>query len=172
MLIFSKLFKTMKKLKLWVFAGFLLFINNSCKEPNIPIKEEEEVQSFLRDIRAVYFDNLNFDSKEIRASTPQFIENFEKTYHKLEQEHSQGKFTSFNDLENFQLAGMYYSFYLLAIGGTYSDKDLTFQEINGTRQVGLYSKLPATAFDFEQKELEAMMERAKYVSHKSRKGEK
>lgn len=167
MLIFSKLFKTMKKLKLWVFAGFLLFINNSCKEPNIPIKEEEEVQSFLRDIRAVYFDNLNFDSKEIRASTPQFIENFEKTYHKLEQEHSQGKFTSFNDLENFQLAGMYYSFYLLAIGGTYSDKDLTFNEINGTRQVGLYSKLPATAFDFEQKELEAMMERAKYVSHKS-----
>ena len=159
----------MQKLKFWAFIGFLFLINSSCKEPvDVQIKEQpEEVQSFLRDIRPVYFDNLNFDSKEIRSSTPQFIENFEKTYHKLEQEHQQGKFKSPSDLEYFQLAGMYYSFYLLAIGGTYSDKDLSFKEINGNRSVGLYSKLPATSYDFEQKELEAMMERAKYVSHKS-----
>jgi hypothetical protein len=158
----------MKKLKLWAFLGCLFLINNSCQEPNIETKEkEEETQSFLRDIRAVYFENLNFDSPKIRASTPQFIENFEKTYRKLEKEHSEGKFTSPSDLENFQLAGMYYSFYLLAIGGTYSDKDLTFNNINGSRPVGLYSKLPANSYDFEQKELEAMMERARYVSHKS-----
>ena len=156
----------MQKLKFWALFGLLLLISNACKEPNIESKEEE-VQSFLRDIRAVYFDNLNFDSKEIRASIPQFMENFEKTYRQLEQEHTKGKYTSFNDLENFQLAGMYYSFYLLALGGTYSDKDLTFREIQGNRSVGLYSKLPINTFDFEQRELEAMMERAKNVANKS-----
>jgi hypothetical protein len=158
----------MKKLKLWAFLGLIFAISNSCQEPNIETKEkQEETQSFLRDIRAVYFENLNFDSPEIKASTPQFIENFEKTYIKLEKEYAAGKFTSFNDLENFQLAGMYYSFYLLAVGGTYSDKDLSFKDINGNRPVGLYSKLPANSFNFEQKEVEALMERARVVSHEA-----
>ena len=62
---------------------------------------------------------------------------------------------------------MYYSFYLLAVTGNYLDGNITFDDINGDRQTGYYSQLPATSPDFEQQELEALMERASSVAFRA-----
>ena len=119
--------------------------------------------SFLSDIRPLYFDNLNFESAIVRSETADFMVNLAETYTALEKDYKAGMFTGEDDLENMRLAGMYYSFYLLAITGNYLDGNLTFGEINGGREVGYYSGLPATSPDFEQQEMEALMVRAKDV---------
>lgn len=128
---------------------------------------DSEVPSFLSEIRPVYFDNLNFGSEVVRSQTADFLLDLAKSYNKLEEEYEAGVFVDDVNLEYMRLAGMYYSFYLLAVTGNYLDGNLTFDDINGGRQIGYYSQLPATAPDFEQKELEALMDRASSVGFRA-----
>jgi len=148
--------KNILRLLPFVIALPMLFV--ACEKD----KDDTDI-SFLSDIRPLYFDNLNFESAIVRSETADFMVSLAETYTELEKEYEAGMFTGEEDLENMRLAGMYYSFYLLAITGNYLDGNLTFDEINGGREQGYYSGLPATAPDFEQQEMEALMIRAKDV---------
>ena len=119
---------------------------------------------FLSEIRPEFFENLNFLSEAVVANIPTFRENLAKTYEGLEEQYHNGEFKSGRDLEYMRLSGMYYAFYLLALGSNYNDRNLTFENIMGSPKVGYYSNLPASTLDFEQKELEAMMEEAARVA--------
>ena len=144
----------------WV--GFYLFLIHACA---VEKKEEIEPNFFLSEIRPDYFDNLDFELPEVRANVINFLPEFKYTFDQLEQEYEEGAFVSQQDLEFYRLAGMYYEFYLLAVTGTYLDDNLTFEEINGERKVGLYSGLSVDNADYEQLEMEAMMERAAEVGN-------
>ncbi len=119
-----------------------------------------EVRSFLSDIRANYFQNLNYESDKVVAAIPSFLEDFKQTYDKLEQEYKAGVFSSSEDLEYMRLAQLYYSFYIIGVTGSYLDGNMEFEEIFGNRETGLFSGIPSDAPDYQQKEIEAMMQRA------------
>lgn len=127
-------------------------------------EQVEEGLYFLSEIRPDFFENLNFLSKEVVDNIPTFRENLAETYTRLEAQYHQGEFKTTSDLEYMRLTGMYYAFYLLALGGNYNDLNLTFENIMGSPKVGYYSKLPDSTPDFEQKELEAMMSEASRVA--------
>ncbi|MEM9824681.1 MAG: hypothetical protein AAF985_26575 [Bacteroidota bacterium] len=128
---------------------------------------DPEVPSFLSEIRPIYFENLNFESEVIRSQTSDFLLDLAASYNQLETEYEAGVFVDDINLEYMRLAGMYYSFYLLAVTGNYLDGNLSFEDINGGRQTGYYSNLPATTPDFQQQELEALMERASRVAFRA-----
>lgn len=152
----------MKKLVIISMAGVLLLSwFSSCETTD---DQEDQDLFFLSDIRPDYFENLNFLSETVVANIPRFRENLAKTYMELETEYDKGRFTSESDLEYMRLAGMYYSFYLLALGGNYNDRNLTFENIMGSPSEGYYSGLSSSDTDFEQKELEAMMKEASRVA--------
>lgn len=144
----------------WICVCYLAFMTSSC-ENNVADKEEEVY--FLRDIRPLFFENLNFESKAVIAEIPAFLRQLAQSYTKSEAEYRAGVFKSAADFENMRLIGMYYCFYLLALGGNYMDGNLTFADIQGAHQTGLFSEKPTTTPDFEKIELNAMMLRAQQV---------
>jgi hypothetical protein len=156
----------MNKIKLFTAITLVIVCGNACKETEV-VQPREEVLSFLGDIRPTFFDKTNFDSKKVIAETPAFIEDFTKTYNRLEEQYKAGEFKSHIELEDMQLAGMYYSFYIIGVCATYMEKDITFQEIIGNRKEGLFSGLPISSINFEEKEMDAMIERARFVSKQS-----
>jgi len=145
-----------------LFLSIIINLLNSCSSENKNL--DETTTPFLSEIRPKYFENLNFNSNEVVTEIPIFLEDFKNTYEKLEKEFQSGLFTSSEDLDKMRLSGMYYSFYLLALTGNYLDGYLSFNDINGNRETGLYSGLPSNINDFEQKELESMMDVAYEVS--------
>lgn len=144
-----------------LFCVTFLFI--TCK--NEDIIESTKPAYFLSEIRPEYFDNLNFESEEVVADISTFLQNFHDVFIELEAQYEQNEFTTEGDLEYMRLTGMYYSFYMLALTGNYLDDHITFEDINGDRTVGLFSKLPYTADNFAQLELEAMMDEAVRISY-------
>jgi hypothetical protein len=156
----------MNRIKLFTAIALVIVCSNACKETEV-MPPKEEVLSFLGDIRPTFFEKTNFDSKKVVAETPAFIENFTKTYNRLEEQYKAGEFKSHEELEDMQLAGMYYSFYLIGICATYMEGDITFQEIIGNRKEGLFSGLPISSINVEKEELNAMIERARVVSKQS-----
>ena len=152
----------MKKSILLVLIGVApLLFYVQCEESEELIDDD---LYFLSEIRPDFFENLNFLSDAVIANIPTFRENLAKTYERLEEQYNKGEFETETDLEYMRLIGMYYSFYLLALGGNYNDHNLTFENIMGSPGVGYYSKLPSSTPNFEQKELEAMMEEASRVA--------
>ncbi|MBE7172500.1 MAG: hypothetical protein INR73_18085 [Williamsia sp.] len=144
-----------------VVAGVLLF--DYCTKHDT-IENSEAASYFLSDVRPRFFDNLNFESPQVIANIPSFLKEITQTYSKLEKDYRGGIFKSSSDLENMRLMGMYYSFYLLALTGNYLDGNIRFADIVGKQERGLYTSLSATEPGFEQKELEAMMEKARTAS--------
>jgi len=120
-------------------------------------------KKFLSEIRPVFFDNLDFTSQKIASEIPTFLGDLKKAFDGIEEEYNAGKFESVSDLENMRLFSQYFSFYMLGLTGTYLDGGLTFEQIHGGKQKGLFSGLNANTSDFEQKEMEAMMKRAEEV---------
>jgi len=139
---------------------YIAFIAGSCENNAV----DEKKVYFLSDIRPQFFENLNFESKTVLAEIPFFLRQLTKSYTELESEYQAGMFKSTADLENMRLIGMYYSFYLLALGGNYMDGNLTFADIQGDNSTGLFSKASNSTPGFEKQELNAMMLRAQQVA--------
>lgn len=139
----------------------LLFGVYSCNDSDD--EPEADTKKFLSEIRPIFFDNLDFTSSEIVSDIPSFLQNIKETFDDVETQYNAGVFQSVSDLENMRLFSQYFSFYMLGLTGTYLDGGLTFEQINGNRQKGLFSGLDASTVDFEQKEMEAMMKRAEAV---------
>lgn len=147
----------------WIFS-ILMFTVFSCKEKEV-IQIQDEPKYFLSDIRPVFFEHLNFDSEQIKAEIPIFLNDFKKTYDQLERQFKTGVFTSKSDLDNMRIAAEYYSFYILALTAAYLDSDISPTDIISKQQsMGLFSKVSTVNPDFTQKEFEAMMERAVEIS--------
>ena len=147
----------MKNSTFWVilFLSITTLFNISCSKEDK--ENENSITPFLSEIRPKYFENLNFNSAEVVSKIPIFLEDFKRTYEKLEEEYNSGLFTSSQDLDKMRLSGMYYSFYLLALTGNYLDGNLNFDDINGGREIGLYSGASSNENGFLKKELEEMM---------------
>jgi len=151
----------MKRLLL-IFAAILCIISFlSCE--NNEEKTKVEHHYFLSEIRPSYFENLNFNSVDVKKNIPKYLANFKKVYDNLEYEYLLGYYISNSDLENFRLAKLYYSFYMTALVSAYLDGTLTFNEINGTNTIGLYSGLDFNQNNFENIELSSMMVRAEKI---------
>lgn len=140
-----------------------IFLFNYCTK-NDKIENNEAAPYFLSEIRPQFFENLNFESPQNIAKIPSFLKEITQTYNKLEKDYRAGVLKSSDDLENMRLMGMYYSFYLLALTGNYMDGNISFADILGREERGLFTNLSATEQDFQQKELEAMMERARVAA--------
>jgi hypothetical protein len=153
----------MNRIKLFSAIALVIVCSNACKETEV-MQPKEEVLSFLADIRPTFFEKTNFDSKKVVAETSVFLEDFTKTYKRLEEQYNAGEFKSHVELKDMQLAGMYYSFYLVALCGHYLEGDITFKDINGSNKIGLFSNSNAESINFEEKELNAMMEYARVVA--------
>jgi hypothetical protein len=156
----------MNKIKLFTAIALVIVCSNACKETEV-VQPKEEVLSFLADIRPTFFEKTNFDSKKVVAETPAFIEDFTKTYNRLEEQYKAGEFKSHLDLEDMQLAGMYYSFYLMGMGVAYMEGDLKFKDIIGNRKTGLFSGSSVSSPVIEKIEMNAMIERARVVAKQS-----
>ncbi len=154
----------MDKIRAFTIIIILLIFSNSCENNIIIESKNKEIPSFLSDIRPKFFENLNFDSKEVVMNLPIFLNEFTKLYQNLDSQYKAGLFRSKQDLEYMQLAGMYYSFYLVALCGHYLEGDITFKDINGRNKIGLFSNSNAEAINFEENELNAMMEYARVVA--------
>ncbi|MBU2902985.1 hypothetical protein [Maribacter dokdonensis] len=158
---------TIKRLNISLIALFLCLFLGCTEDDSEDDLPNESVNNFtfLKDIREDFFENLDFNSGEIKANIPEFKENISSKYSEFKQNYENGLYASDSDLEYLRLSGMYYSFYLLALGGNYCDGTLTFQDIFGTkRDIGFFSGIKSSEIDFEQKELNAMMEEASNVS--------
>ena len=148
--------------KNWIFIVIVLTIF-SCEEKEIDLIQDEP-KYFLSDIRPIFFENVNFESAQIKSEIPVFLNNFKMTYDQLERQYKTGLFTSKNDLENMRLASNYYSFYLSCLVQGCMDEDLKIKDIIGERKVGLYSKIPTSDPSFMDKEMNKMMEKAEEIS--------
>ena len=149
----------------WIFS-FLMLTIFSCKEKEV-IQTQDEPKYFLSDIRPVFFEHLNFDSKQMVDEIPSFLRDFKKTHERIGSEYESGLYKSNIDLETMRMSYQYYSFFLTGIVRGYMDKDLTINQIAGTQKNGLFSGLTSTAPNFVDIELEAMMkvaERAALIS--------
>ncbi|WP_340200590.1 hypothetical protein [Ascidiimonas sp. W6] len=152
--------KPIIRLKQVVFVVLSVFLFINCEQET----EDQEPLFFLSEIRPAFFENLNFESPEVVGNIVTFRTQLATTYESLEEAYLNQEYKSESDLEYMRLAGMYYSFYLLALGGNYNDEYLTFKNIMGNPEIGYYSGLSSSTPDFEQKELEAMMAEAVRVS--------
>jgi len=123
-----------------------------------------EPTSFLSELRPVYFERLNFNSRSQVLQLPYYLEEFTNTFAHFEGEYNNGTFSSPVDLENMKLVSMYYSLLLSATTRAYLDDLITFEEIIGTRTTNFFSGHSPNVLDFENKELNAMMERSKEVA--------
>ncbi|WP_340200588.1 hypothetical protein [Ascidiimonas sp. W6] len=152
--------KTINRLKRIGFIILSIFLFINCENET----EDQEPLFFLSEIRPAFFENLNFESPEVVGNIVEFRSQLANTYQNLEEGYLNDEYTSESDLEYMRLAGMYYSFYMLALGGAHNDQYLTFKDIMGNPDTGYYSGLASSTPDFEQKELEAMMAEAARVS--------
>ena len=143
----------------------MLILSTSCETDEILSPEEKETSYFLSEIRPEFFNHLNFNSQESMAQISEFLEDFGRTYQKLEDEYNEGLYTSPSDLDNMRIAGMYYSFAITAIVRGYLDGFIGFEHIIGGHTTGPFSDLPITLADFKQRELEAMMKRSREVAY-------
>jgi hypothetical protein len=152
------------KQTIYRFTIVAFFLTISCEKQN---GEDHEVSqnesSFLSEIRPIYFDNLNFEAEAVLNNIPEFRSDFKNTYDKIYQNYTSGAYQSDTDLEYFRLIGQYYAFYLLALGGNYSEGNLSFDQINGGEQKGLYSGLSLDSDQNKKREMEKMMETASTV---------
>lgn len=143
----------------------MLMLSTSCMNEEVLSPEVKEPSYFLSEIRPEFFHHLNFNSQERVAQISGFLEDFARTYQKLEDEYKEGMYTSYSDLDNMRIAGMYYSFAITAIVRAYLDGFIGFENIIGDHIKGPFSDLPVTVADFKQRELEAMMKRSREVAY-------
>ena len=146
-----------------LFLGLLLSIGCSKEEP----KNENDSKYFLSEIRPIYFENLNFDSAEVKGNIPSFLSDLKAVMDKNDVLNNLGQFKSDSDKKYFVKLCQYFSFYCLALTGNYLDGNLTFNNINGNRPIGLFSNLPQSHENFEYLEMVAMMERATSIIQKA-----
>lgn len=142
----------------------LVGFNLSCKTDSASEPLQEETKYFLNDIRPVFFENVDFDSRKIRENIPNFLNDFKKTYDQLERQYKTGLFTSSIDKENMRLAANYYSFYLSSLVKTCMDGDIQIKDITGNQKIGLFSQVPISDPSFTDKELGKMIDKAEEVS--------
>lgn len=152
----------MKKLTLRLLASLVILLALTGCNSDEGSSNNKQLY-FLSDIRPDFFENLNFESETVLNNMNKFRTNFAETYAELEDDYTNGAFKSESDLEYMRLSGMYYAFYLLALGGNYIDGNISFENIMGNPVTGFYSGLPSSTPDFEQKEMEAMMDEAARV---------
>ena len=142
-----------------LFLALLLFISCNKEETN----NEKDSKYFLSELRPIFFENLNFDSEEVKGNIPNFLFDLKASLDKNETLYNLGQFTSESDKKYYVKLSQYFSFYCLALTGNYLDGNLTFSQINGDRTTGMFSNLPQNHENFEYLEMVAMMERATSV---------
>ena len=142
--------------------SFICLIYFSCKHPEGDAHVTHSY--FLSDIRPVFFERLNFNSKSNIAGIPSFLKQFSDTYKGLEENYNKGVYISWSDRNNMRLASQYYSFGITAIIRAYLDGFISFDDITGGKTTGLFSGLSSQEPGFREKELEAMMSRSQQVA--------
>jgi hypothetical protein len=147
----------MKKSLLFIALFFII----SCNKEELD--KSQDSMYFLSEIRPIFFENLNFDSEEVKQNIPTFLYDLKTTLDKNEVLFNQGQFKSESDKKYFVKLSQYFSFYCLALTGNYLDGNLTFNNISGNRATGLFSNLPQDHENFEHLEMVAMMEKATLV---------
>lgn len=139
----------------------------ACKKDKTDSSGERTEKYFLSEIRPIFFDNLDFEKPDVLANMASFREDFFHTFMLAEKEYREGKYTSESDIEFFRLESQYFGFYLLAITAANLDGYATFQQIQGNRTEGLFSKLKSNAEDFEYLELQAQIDKARDLMYQA-----
>jgi hypothetical protein len=145
----------MKKIEKKLIFVMLIIFTSCTNEGNS--YEPIGPKSFLSEIRPTFFDHLNFNSQNSINQIPQFLSEFKETYEDLKTKYDSGEYSSESDLNNFRIAGMYYSFALTAITRAYLDDFIEFDDIVGDSENGLFSELSIDEVNFQQEELKSMM---------------
>lgn len=138
----------------------MLFISCSSNDDNSTTPNE----AFLSEIRPNYFNTLNFNSAATVSEIPQNLRSFKLTYDGLAEEYENNQFKSAGDLENMRLASMYYSFFIQAVVKAYLDGMISFDDLTGGEERGLFSDALKSDSDFEDRELTVMMDTAEEIA--------
>jgi hypothetical protein len=108
-------------------AGLALAVG--CNFSGTTRYEEEERDTFLRDIRPAYFQSMNWENPAVRADASRFESHFADIYDKHEAEFLRGEYRTRKDSSAFGLESLYFGF--LVCGNTTSimDGTLAFDDI-------------------------------------------
>ncbi|TDE29414.1 hypothetical protein E0I61_09665 [Flavobacterium ranwuense] len=128
---------------------------------------DDKADFFLSEIRPIFFEKLNFDSQNVKNNISTFLSNFKEIYGKQELNYLSGIYTSDSDLENFRLSKQYYSFYITALVSAYLDGYISFNDISGGKEIGLFSGARSNQNNFEVTELLSMMTRAEEIARQA-----
>lgn len=155
----------MKNLILIINLSFLL-VFFSCSEKVDSIEPTNNIE-FLNNIRPIYFESLNFESKQVVDELSSFLSEFKEEFDVVENQYNSGLYTTEEDLKNVSLMYNYYSFYLMALVRAELDGLIAFDKIVEGRKDDFFSKLTPNDIKFKSEELAAMIQKAESISYKS-----